>query len=242
MRKTLTIVGAALLLSTQAFATYFVVLKDGTQYRAKAKWIVKDGRAIIQLESGQSMAIDPNSIDEKKSEEATRYGGGSVLAVEQTQTVAKPQQSTLGSAIKLRKLPSADQTSPVPAPTTAPATPPIAPTGGTVIGNEVLNKFEQAYENVGIFEHKITATGPRSLRADLTADNEEKVFNAISATSFLVVRNAGIPGTQVDLVELFMKTTTGGSSGRFQMNRDDAQTLDSKAITREEYFVRKVLY
>ena len=62
MRKTLTIVGAALLLSTQAFATYFVVLKDGTQYRAKAKWIVKDGRAIIQLESGQSMAIDPNSI------------------------------------------------------------------------------------------------------------------------------------------------------------------------------------
>ena len=39
---------------------------------------------------------------------------------------------------------------------------------------------------------------PHSLRAELTADNEEKVFNAISATSFLVVRNAGVPGAQVD--------------------------------------------
>jgi hypothetical protein len=242
MRKSLTIIGAALLLSTQAFATYFVVLKDGTQYRAKAKWTVKDGRAIIQLESGQSMAIDPNSIDVAKSEEATRYGGGSVLAVEQTQTVAKPQQSTLGSAIKLRKLPSADQTAGAQPSTPAPAIPLIAPASGAALGNEVLSKFEQAYENVGIFEHKLTATGPHSLRADLTADNEEKVFNAISATSFLVVRNAGISGVQVDLVELFMRTTTGGSSGRFQMSRDDAQTLDSKAITREEYFVRKVLY
>jgi hypothetical protein len=39
-----------------------------------------------------------------------------------------------------------------------------------------------------------------------------------------------------------MKTTTGGSSGRFQMGRDDANLIDGKAVTREEYFIRKVLY
>ena len=95
---------------------------------------------------------------------------------------------------------------------------------------------------MGIFEHTLSATGPHSLRAELTTDNEEKVFNAISASSFLIVRNAGVAGAQVDMVELFMKTTMGGAAGRFQMSRADAQTLDSKQMSREEYFIRKVIY
>src|SRR5712691_3323967 len=228
MRKLLIALGA-LLLSTQAFATYFIVLKDGTQLRARAKWTVTNGRAIVQLENGNTMTLDPNSIDAAKSEETTRMGGGSILAVEQAPTTQKSKQSPLGAAFKLRKLPG-QQTPPA----TDSAPPPIVPTGGPLLGPEVLNKFERAFDNVGIFEHKLTATGAHSLRAELTADSEEKVFNAISAASFLIVRNAGVAGAEVDLVELFMKTTTGGSSGRFQMSRDDASLLDSKAVTRED--------
>jgi hypothetical protein len=236
MRKSLVAVGAALLLSTQAFATYYVVLKDGTQYRAKAKWTIVNGKAIVALENGQTLQLDPNGIDVAKSEEATKYGGGSVLAQQQTQTTPqKQQQSALGAAFKLRKLPGEQAT-------TTNAPPPVAPVTGPVLSNEVLSKFEQAYENVGIFEHTLTATGLHTLRADLTADNEEKVFNALSATAFLIMRNAGVANTQVDMVELFMKTTTGLSSGRFQMTRADAQAIDTKAITREDYFVRKVIY
>ena len=234
MRKLLILLGA-LLLSTQAFATYFVVLKDGSQIRARAKWSVVGGKAIVPLEGGGTMTVDPSSIDVAKSEETTKMGGAQVLAVEQTQSNQKKQQSTLGGAFKLRKLPGAEQ-----APVTAPI--PTAAATGPLLSSEVLNKFERAYENVGIFEHTLTATGPHALRAELTADSEEKVFNAISATSFLIVRNAGVAGAQVDMVELFMKTTTGGSSGRFQMTRDDAATLDNKNVTREEYFIRKVLY
>jgi hypothetical protein len=234
MRKLLILLGT-LLVSAQAFATYYIVLKDGSQLRARQKWTVVNGKAIVQLEGGGTMALDPNTIDAAKSEETTKMGGGAVLAVEQNSTAPVGQKSGLGGAFKLRKLPTdastpATNTAPVPTPT------------GPQLSSEVLNKFERAYENVGIFEHKITATGPHSLRAELTADNEEKVFNAISATSFLIVRNAGVSGAQVDSVELFMKTTTGGSSGRFQMSRDDAGALDNKALTREEYFIRKVLY
>lgn len=234
MRKLLTLL-AALLVSSQAFATYFIVLKDGSQIRARQKWTVVNGKAIVQLEGGGTMALDPNTIDVAKSEETTKMGGGSVLAVEQTTTVPQQQQSGLGGAYKLRKLPTETQAAPA-------QTAPVPTPAGPMLSSEVLNKFERAYENVGIFEHKITATGAHSLRADLTADNEEKVFNAISATSFLIVRNAGVPGAQVDEVELFMKTTTGGSSGRFQMTRGDASALDGKTMTREEYFIRKVLY
>ncbi|HEY8184312.1 MAG TPA: hypothetical protein VII32_18860 [Thermoanaerobaculia bacterium] len=236
MRKSLLALGAAFLLSTQAFATYFVVLKDGTQYRAKAKWTIVNGKAIIALESGQSLQLDPGAIDVARSEEVTKFGGGSVLAQQQTQTASTKQQtSALGAAFKLRKLPGdqAATTTNVPAP---------APVTGPVVSNEVLNKFESAFENVGIFEHVLTGTGLHSLRADLTVDSEEKVFNALTATAFLIMHNAGVAGVQVDMVELFMKTTVGQAAGRFQMTRADAQVLDSKSMTPQDYFVRKVIY
>jgi hypothetical protein len=234
MRKLLVTLAGVFLLSTQAFATYYVVLKDGTQYKAKQKWTVMNGKAMVQLENGQTLQLDPNAIDVAKSEEATKYGGGSVIAQEQTQTAAtsKPAQSTLGGAFKLRKLPGEQA-----ATTTAP--PPVAPITGPVVPQDVLSKFEQAYENVGIFEHKVTGTGAHTLRAEVTADNEEKVFNALTATAFLMTH---MPGTPVDMAELFMKTTTGLAAGRFQMTRADAQALDTKSITPGDYFVRKVIY
>jgi hypothetical protein len=143
--------------------------------------------------------------------------------------------SSLGNQIKLRKL---DQQNPqAAAPTTAVPSPPR-----DSISTEVIMKFERAYENVGIFEHKLTPSGPHSIHAELTADSEDKVFNAISATSFLMMRNAGVTGAQVNMIELFMKTTNGGSAGRFQMTREDAQALDAKTISQQEYFVRKVIY
>ncbi|HWW60571.1 MAG TPA: hypothetical protein VN181_04305, partial [Thermoanaerobaculia bacterium] len=85
-------------------------------------------------------------------------------------------------------------------------------------------------------------TGPASMRAELTVDSEDKVFNAVTATSFLMVRNAGVTGAQIDMVELFMKMTNGGAAGRFQMTRADAQALNEKTLSVQDYFVRKVIY
>jgi hypothetical protein len=248
LKLSLILAAAAALLSANAFATYIVALKNGTTYKAKAKWTLKGGKAYVSLENGELLALDPSLIDEPKSEQMTKSGLGdaNVLAVGSTDTApAAKQQPSLGASIKLRKLAPSQSTAPAPGPsTTAPATaPPALPvSGGNLLSQEVVEKFARAYENVGLFEQKLTATGPRSLRADLTADSEDKVFNAISATSFLMVRNAGVPGAEIDVVELFMKTTNGGSSGRFQMTRDEAQALDAKKISQQEYFVRRVIY
>ena len=179
------------------------------------------------------------AIDVAKSEEVTRLGGGQLFGVEQ-RAAPTSKASEIGSAIKLRKLPPSQRR-----PHAAPAPPlptrsPIAPGAG--LGADVINKFERAFENIGIFEHKIISTGPHTLRADLTADNEEKVFNTITATAFLMMHNAGVAGVQIDAVDLFMKTTTGGAAGRFHMTRDDAQALDAKTITPQNYFVFKVLF
>jgi hypothetical protein len=251
MKKTLSLFVFAAALASQAFATYVVVLRDGTTYKAKAKWTVVNGKAIVQLESGGSLQLDPSLIDAAKSERMTKLGLANAKELDLDPNMPAPgkqnDQPSLGSQIKLRN-PGAP--APAPAPATTPATnrttaapPPPAPITGTGrIDQEVVDKFEKAYDNVGIFEKKLQSTSDHSLRAELVADSEDKVFNALSATSFLMVRNAGIANARIDMVELFMKTTNGGAAGRFQMTRADAEAIDQKRMSLQDYFVRKVIY
>jgi len=216
-------------------SSYWVVMRDGTRYEAKTKWSVVNGKAVINLVNGNVLTLDPSSIDPAKSEEMTRLGGGSLLGVEQMPVTSTTKASALGSSIHLRQ--PLQPTTP-----TAPAATSITSAPGPGLGRDVTSKFERAYENVGIFEHNIVSTGPHSLRADLTADTEDKVFNTLSATSFLIVRNAGVPGVQIDAVDLFMKTTNGAAAGRFHLTREEAEAMQAKTITPQTYFVLKVLF
>lgn len=234
MKKPLIAAALAVLAATQLFAaSYWVVMKDGSRYEARAKWTVLNGKATMTLTNGNVLTLDPSAIDVAKSEEMTRLGGGQLFGVEQ-RPATMSKASEIGSAIRLRKLQPSQTAAPAPA-----ATPTAAI--GTGLGADVISKFERAFEDVGIFEHKVTSTGPHSLRGDLTADNEEKVFNTLTATAFLMMHNAGVAGVQIDAVDLFMKTTTGGAAGRFHVTREDAQALDAKTITPQNYFVLKVL-
>jgi hypothetical protein len=238
MKKPLTFAALAIVAATQLFAaSYWVVLKDGTRYEARAKWTIVNGKATMTLTNGNVITLDPAAIDAAKSEEMTRLGGGQLFGVEQ-RVAPTSKASEIGSAIKLRKLPPS---------TAAPAPPPaatetVAIAAGAGLNVVVINKFERAFEDVGIFEHKVISTGPHALRADLTADNEEKVFNTLTATAFLIMHNAGVTGVQIDAVDLFMKTTTGGAAGRFHVTREDAQAIDAKTITPQNYFILKVLF
>lgn len=245
MKKTLALFAFATLLCSQAFALYIIVLKDGTRYKAKARWTVSNGKAIVTLENGQTLALNLNEIDVAKSEEVAKLGLGDVQILgteQQSQTQQQKQAPSLGSVARIRKQPApgAAPVTPVGSPgATAPAAPaPVA----DQLDTRVKETFERAYENGGIYEHKLSGTN-RNVRVELTADNEDKVFNAISATAFLVARNAGLTGgQQIDMVELFMKTTNGGAAGRFMINRTDADAINNKTMTLQDYFVRKVLY
>src|SRR5688572_14002017 len=241
MKKALTIAALTVLTAVPAFARYIVVLTDGKTYAAKAKWTIVNGKAIVQLENGQSLQLDPSLIDVRKSEAMTKVGmaNANIIDLNPGATAAQPkgQQPTLGDTIKLRR----PQSQPA-APTVAAPSTPAPVTGGGQLSPEVIEKFDRAFDNLGIFEKKLTSTSARSLRAEITVDTEDRVFNAISATSLLMVKNAGVEGAQIEVVELFMKTTTGGSAGRFQMTRADAEALDKKTLSQQDYFVRKVIY
>lgn len=240
MKKAL-LIAFTLLLAVPSFARYVVVLKDGTKYAAKAKWTITNGRAIVQLENGQSLQLDPSLIDAPASERATKLGlaNANVIDLNPAATASQPssKQPSLGDQIRLRRnQPGQQAQSPSPAQPAAPSS------GAGKMPDEVIEKFDRAFENVGIFEKKLFSTGANSLRAEMTVDTEDRVFNAISAASFLMVRNAGEPNVRIDMVELFMKTTTGGSAGRFQMNRADAEALDKRTMSQQDYFVRRVIY
>jgi hypothetical protein len=247
MKKTLTLVTFAMLLCTQAFAAYTIVLKDGTRYDAKMKWTIQNGKALVTLTSGSTMTINPNEIDVAKTDEINNLGMGNVnvLSHEQpAQPNSAKQAPSLGQIVKMRRQ---QNPPPPPAPTTTAVQAPtgMAPAAPAPIADQLdprlKDTFERAYENVGVYEHKLTGTN-RSVRVQLTADSEEKVFNSISATAFLIARNAGLDSTQIETVELYMATTTGGSAGRFQINRADAESINNKAISLQDYFVRKVIY
>jgi hypothetical protein len=244
MKKTLTLVAFAVLFAAPAFARYIVVLKDGTRYSAKAKWTVVKGKALVLLENGQALQFDPSLIDVAKSEQMTKIGSAQADVIDlnpaASPSARQTQQPSLGSQIKLRTRAQQEAAkNPVEA---RPAGPQPVAGGAGVMPDIVLDKFDRAYENVGIYEKSVKSSGGRSIRVELTVDTEERVFNAISATSFLMVRNAGVEGQQIDVAELFMKTTNGGSAGRFQMTRADAEALDKRTMSQQEYFVKKVIY
>lgn len=243
MKKTLILAVLLTAVALPAFARYIVVLKNGTSYTAKEKWTVVNGKAIVKLENGQSLQLDPALIDVPKSEQMTKVGtaGASVVDLNPNmpKTTTSSRQPSIGTAIKLR--PKSETPQPATSPSAAPAAATVSVPSGSLAA-DVISKFERAYENDGIFESKVSSTGTNSYRVELTVDTEERVFGALSTTSAMIMRNAFVEGATIDLVELFMKTTTGGAAGRFQMSRADADALLNKKIKREDYFISKVIY
>ena len=242
MKKSLLVLTLASFVATSGFAAYTVVLKDGKRYQAKAKWTMVNGKALITLENGQQLQMPINLIDIPRSEQVTKEGLGSarVLGVETQNEPAPQKPASLGSAVRIRPRAQAEAAAPRPAAVPA-TTPDVPPPVKNELDRRIAEKFERGYENSGIFEHTLTGTN-RNIRAELTADTEERVFNALTATAFLIVRNAGVDGIEIDTVDLFMKTTTGGAAGRFRMTRADAESLNTRALTPADYFVRNVIY
>jgi len=243
MKKTLTIIAFVSLIASNALAAYVIVLKDGSRLKAKAKWTVVNGKAVVNLENGQTVTLNPAEIDVAKSEQMSKMGLGDVniLGTGQQAQPAQQQQSqgqSLGDQVRAMR-PRVPVT---PTTTSQQTAAPVSPAPVLdQLDSRVRDKFERAFENVGIYEHKLAGTN-RHIRAELTADSEDRVFNALSATAFLVGHNAGIDGLNIDMVELFMRTTNGGAAGRFQMNRADADAINGKTTTIQDYFVRKVIY
>ncbi len=235
-----------LLMPVLSFASYTIVMRDGQRYRAKEKWKVVNGKASFTLENGQSMSLDPKLIDQAASEKVNTQslGGARVIATSQAPVESKATPSPLGS-ITIKPAAGASSTKAPPPSTSAP--PPSAAagsaSGATNLSNNVVQLFSQAYENVGLFDAKVIGNGPNRLHITMTADNEDQVFKAISATAFMMTKVQGATQERVETIDLFLMTINGGSGGRFQMSQADATELAQDTQNKwKDYFIRKVIF
>ncbi len=231
---------AALLLASTASATFVVVLKDGTRYKAKEKWSESNGQAIVQLESGGAIQFDAGLIDVAETERVNELGLGDarLLTIETAPAQqTRPRLSPLGSLTNIRSQSRANPQTTRPGEPTD-ATIPEAD-GPPRIGMDVVRKFSAAFENVGLYDAKVERRPGYALRVQLTANDEDDVMKAISATSYVM---ANLPNSRIDLIELFMATLNGGSAGRFQMTPDHAKALASKELDWRTYFVKRVIF
>lgn len=242
MKKSFLFAAISLLAAQQLFATYFIVLRDGTKYRAKDRWTIVNGKALITLENGSQFAIDPTLIDPQKTDAINKSGLGDATLIGTREGAAtnggsaKPQVSELGELTRTKKAPintPGSQTGPIP-------TTPIPP--GTSISQDVLGRIPPVYENVGLFGSKVTAIGPASIRVELVADSEDQVFKAISATAYLIVKLPSATGARIDDIDLVMTTVRGGAAGRFNMKAADAQALESRQLALPKYYVDRVIF
>jgi hypothetical protein len=231
MRRLLTFAATLALCAVPVFAQYTVVLRDGTTYKAKEKWQVVNGQALISLESGTQISLDPRMIDIERTEQANRLGLGDakLIKVEERTPEAPRQQQPLGSVTTLRRdTASASSTSsPRQQPTTS----------ETLVGRDTLSKFQRAYDNVGLFGATVTPSATATLTVTVTANTEDEVFKAISATAFLMSRL-----DDVETVHLLMATLTGGAAGKFEMTRGDAKAISDKHLSWQSYYVQKVIF
>ncbi|MCA1732734.1 MAG: hypothetical protein LC732_03940, partial [Acidobacteria bacterium] len=210
---------------------------DGRRYVAQEKYKVQNGKAIISLTNGRMLQVELDSIDQAASEAATRSGLGNAKVLATVPTTQPPSggpdRPSLGSLATIRRPEARTSTSTSPSDAIGtPATP------GARLDPVLASKFTAAFENVGLFERSLEMRTESLLRIDVTADNEDHVFKAISATSFIY---ANVP-SNLEAIELFMRTSTGGSSGRFQMTKEQAIALANQKIEWYDYFVRNVLY
>lgn len=236
-----------LLMPVLSFASYTVVMRDGQRYRAKEKWTIVNGKAIFTLENGQSMSLDPKLIDQAESEKvnAQSLGGARILATSQAPAESKPSASPLGS-ITIKPTTNTATATKTPAAASTRSTTPSAvgaATGSTNLSNNVVQIFSQAYENVGLFDAKVLGNGPNRLHITMTADNEDQVFKAISATAFMMTKVHGATQERVETIDLFLTTINGGSGGKFQMTLADATDLAQDTQNKwKDYFIRKVIF
>jgi hypothetical protein len=232
MRRLLTFAATLALCAVPVFAQYTVVLRDGTTYKAKEKWKVVNGQALISLESGTQISLDPRMIDIERTEQANRLGLGDAKLIkveERTADAPRQQQQPLGSVTTLRR--DTASTSSTSSPRQQPAT------SETLVGKDTLSKFQRAYNNVGLFGATVTPSEGATLTVTVTANTEDEVFKAISATAFLMSRL-----DDVETVHLLMATLTGGAAGKFEMTRGDAKAISDKHLSWQSYYVQKVIF
>jgi hypothetical protein len=239
--KILLLVGAAWLACAAASA-YVVKLKDGSLIFARTKYSIRGAKAIITLENGTVTQIDLAKVDVPGTDKYNAENFGNVIAIDAPQRRPEAAVPTPPSPARLRELVREKRTGGQLAPPSAStSSDPGGATGQSwqPVDADLQSAFERVFEGAGISQFRL-AHYRGTTRLLVTANTEEAVFNALSASaralSDLAARGKG------SSIEIVLTTSSGETAGTFDMTTEQARLLVNGATAVSDYFVKNVVF
>lgn len=255
----LSAIAAILLLAVGALplAAYTIWLKDGTSIIARAKYEVKNGKAIITLSNGEQSSLDASQIDVARTEAANHgkdYGTTDlgVTRVVPGQEAPPPPNRSLTDLVATHR-PSSRQLPNARRPSEAVAGQAVRSKAGYLdlaslqhvpfVRGEVTADLQQFLRSQGVEEVEIwTGSQPDRLLLEVTTGSEAAVFQSLTAgaNALLRVRDRFPPA--VAAIELVMKTPTRERAGQFVLTPETATALVAKKIDPPAFFLANVQF
>jgi hypothetical protein len=242
-----------LVLSAPAFA-YVIFLKDGTRLVAAEKPTVQGDRLVFSTNIGTVQSVPVADFDAKRTEEANKLSAGDAYVLDtpdgkfQLETVGK--KPTLSEYIKkhngqnlvMKDEPKGDGRD---ARSETPAdrkTEKALAAGDAAQGVDpvVNDTFLRALEASGIRGPHIVPIN-RGVRIQALTDTEQQVFAALGGIA-RGMKESRAAGRQLDMVEVWLGTTSGQSAGHFEMSAEDADSLLNGKVGAAKYFVANVMF
>ncbi len=223
---------------TSPLLAYNVKLKDGSIIFARTKYEVKGKKAIITLQNGTVTSYDLSEVDVPGTEQYNRDNPGNVLVIDNSgdSQMAVPLSTpnptvSLQDVLRKKKVPLG-------APNGRNSGADGAAADSMQVDGSVDQAFRKVLDGAGISQYRLTASRGK-IRFLATANNEETVFNTLSATA-RAVADLAARGRDIS-AEIVLTTSGGESGGTFQMTADQARLLVNGSLTVADYFLKNVV-
>ena len=240
MKKVAAGLALAFLFSAAAAFAYVIKLKDGSMLFARMKYDVKGTKAIITLENGTVTQIDLAKVDVPATDEYNSKYSGNVIAID------TPEQKMLNApggpptpAPRLQDLARGSRLRGAAAPPSAGT----ADSGGKeglwkLVDPLQIATFSHVFDGAAIPNWRLTNYKGKT-RLLATANNEEAVFNTISAAA-RSLKDLSDRGKELT-IEIVLTTSTNESAGSFEMTPAQAEKIVNGTLAVGDYFVRNVV-
>jgi hypothetical protein len=237
-----------IILLSSPLAAYQIFLKDGSSISAKEKYRVQGDRAIIVLNSGTETSIPLVEIDVARTEEANKHNLGSSATLIDDSVEIVPRTDTpgtreaLGDLVRRQQGANAARTAvsaKIPR-TEAGFVDLIALTKKRHADEDHVRRLSAALQENGLTAYEIWAgSAPERTLVELVAESRSGVLDSLTATA-KVFASLQAEGAAPQVLELLIRTATGGRAAMISFDGENAQLLAKGRIEVGDFFIEYV--
>jgi hypothetical protein len=247
---------AAMAVAVPASA-YTIYLKDGSRLIAKDKYVIRDGKALIVLQSGATVSYDASEIDVPRTDAENTSDYGSAVILDQGKAAPRKQpveqKTTLTDLINkrrtgLRSIPESRRPVEIPDQSDAERTPggyldlktfPRAAYADVDLAGELQQQFRsKQIETVNVY------AGPaeKTPLVEVETNTEASVFRAVAVACNALVEIRKSRPDALQEINLLLVNSRNENAGQFQISPAMAEALLTRKIDISGFFVAYVQF